>query len=97
MKAIDFACRLLININNDDLSPAARLILLCVAGGINTSEELADFTGMTKSACTNVLRVLRDGTLLQNISRNSPIYILSPAGREKVRKIMDFRSPRLMV
>lgn len=91
MRAIDFACRLLVKVATDPMTPAARLMLLCVAAGLECSADIARRTGMVPGTCTNLLRGLVQRHLLQRVaSRAGDLYILAPAGREYVRQLLSF-------
>ncbi len=89
MKAIDFACRLLVNVSRDDMTPATRLVLLCVMAGLDTGEDISSFTGMTPSSCTTILRNLESRKLLLRIGHSREIYITTAIGRERVKRLLD--------
>lgn len=93
MKAIDFACRFLSRVQRDDLSPAARLVLISVAAGLEDKEDITRETGLSHSVCTNQLRHLAARGELSCISSLSEHYVLAPAGRERLRKLFDFSTP----
>lgn len=86
MRAIDFACRLLVNISRDDLPPAARLVLLCVVAGMETGEDIAAFTGIVPRSCTAILRHLEGAQLLRCVG--GEVYLTTPEGRERVRRLL---------
>ncbi|MBQ2814886.1 MAG: hypothetical protein IJE66_07790 [Akkermansia sp.] len=88
MKAIDFACRLLVNVSRDDMSPAARLVLLCVMAGLESSDAIALFTGMSVRTCTGVLRNLESRQLLCRIGDD--LYLTTAGGKERIRRLFDF-------
>ena len=50
-KAIDYACRLLARLNQDDMDPEIRQVLLAVAAGKKTYEEVSDLTGLQAEEC----------------------------------------------
>ena len=92
MKAIDFACRLLVNVSRDDMTPATRLVLLCVVAGLDTSEDISSFTGLIPSSCTAILRNLENRNLLLRVGSGREVYITTAAGRERVKSLMDVTS-----
>ena len=49
MKAIDFACRFLSRVQRDELSPAARLVLVAVGAGLEDKEDISRETGLSHS------------------------------------------------
>lgn len=90
MRAIDFACCLLLNVARDSMTPALRLTLLCVMSGMETSEAISDFTGYSPGTCTNMLRTLEHRGLLQRVSRVSEVYLTTIAGKNHVRQLLAF-------
>ena len=68
MKAIDFACRFLSRLQRDELSPAARLVLVAVAAGLEDKTDISRETGLSHSVCTTQLRHLQFQGLLRCIS-----------------------------
>ena len=58
MKAIDFACRLLMRVEQDSMPSGCRLVLLMVAAGVDNAQDIAAMTGLRPSSCTNLLRKL---------------------------------------
>lgn len=93
MKAIDFACRFLSRVQRDDLSPAARLVLVAVAAGLEEKADIARETGLSPSVCTTQLRHLNLQDELRCISPLSERYVLAPAGKERLRRLFNFRTP----
>lgn len=92
MRAIDFSCKLLLNVSRDSMTVPQLLVLLCVMSGVSTSEELAAFTGRSVSTCTNLLRMLEIRGLLRKIGRTNEIYLSTVEGKEKVRELLTFIS-----
>lgn len=90
MRAIDFACQFLVNIAEDDMTPGLRLVLLCAVAGMQTSEEIADFTGMVPGTCTNILKILEKRGYLGSLGTHIKVFLPTEKGRERVRKILDF-------
>lgn len=90
MRAIDFACCLLLNVARDSMTPALRLTLLCVMSGMETSEAIADFTGYSPGTCTNMLRTLEHRGLLKRVGRVSEVYLTTLAGKNHVRQLLAF-------
>lgn len=92
MRAIDFACRLLVKVATDPMSPAARLVLLCVAAGLECSADIARMTGIVPGTCTNLLRQLTARSYVKAIPAKAQetLYVLAPAGKEYVRQLLTF-------
>ncbi|MBQ8517482.1 MAG: hypothetical protein IJ498_07895 [Akkermansia sp.] len=90
MRAIDFACCLLLNVAHDSLTPALRLTLLCVMSGMETGEEISDFTGYSAGTCTNMLRTLEHRGLLKRVGGASEVYLTTVAGKNHVRCLLTF-------
>ena len=79
MKAIDFACRFLTRVQKDDLSPAARLVLVAVAAGLEDKLDIGRETSLSLSVCTTQLRLLEKLGEVRCISPLSERYVLAPA------------------
>ncbi len=92
MKAIDFACRFLTRVHRDDLSPAARLVLVAVGAGLEEKEDIARETGLSPSVCTTQLHHLLSLGELRCLSMLSGRYVLSPAGKSRLRRLFDFHA-----
>lgn len=92
MRAIDFACRLLVKVATDPMSPAARLVLLCVAAGLECSADIARMTGIVPGTCTNLLRQLAQRRLLKAVPAQTRehLYVLAPEGKDYVRQLLTF-------
>ena len=90
MKAIDFACRLLARLAQDDMPDASRRVLLAVAAGLPEAADIARLTGLSAATCAQLLvRLRKSGFLLCN----DPVhmgYVLTPCGRAKVATLFDF-------
>lgn len=94
MRAIDFACRLLVNVATDTMAPASRLVMLCVAAGLDNAADIARLTGIIPGTCTNLLRGLVRRKVLHRVSsRETELFILAPQGREMVRQLLTFAPP----
>lgn len=93
MKAIDFACRFLSRLQRDELSPAARLVLVAVAAGLEDKNDISHETGLSYSVCTAQLRHLEKLGVLRCVSTLSERYVLAPSGKERLRRWFDFRIP----
>lgn len=93
MKAIDFACRFLSRVQRDDLSPAARLVLVAVGAGLEDKEDISRETGLSHSVCTTQLRLLNLRGEIRCISILAERYVLAPAGKERLRRLFDFHTP----
>ncbi len=90
MKAIDFACHLLATLAEDELSFPAQQVLLAVAAGLETSPDIARFTGQSPSACSGLLRSLTHKNIISRVGGAHAVYLLAPAGRERVRRYFSF-------
>ena len=93
MKAIDFACRFLSRAQRDDLSPAARLVLVAVAAGLDDKEDIARETGLSPSVSTTQLRQLSARGEIRCVSLLAERYVLAPAGKSRLRRLFDFHTP----
>lgn len=90
MKAIDFACRLLARLAQDDMPDASRRVLLAVAAGLPEAQDIARLTGLAPAICCKLLCGLRKSGFL---FCNDPVhmgYALTPCGRAKVANLLDF-------
>lgn len=90
MKAIDFACRLLARLAQDDMPHTARRVLLAVAAGLPEARDIARFTGLAPATCSKLLCSLRKSGF---VYCNDPMhmgYALTPCGRAKVADLFDF-------
>ena len=90
MKAIDFACRFLTRVQKDDLSPAARLVLVAVGAGLEDKHDISRETRMSPSVCTLQLRLLEQKGEVRCLSHLSERYVLAPAGKARLRSLFDF-------
>lgn len=93
MKAIDFACRFLSRVQRDELSPAARLVLVAVGAGLEDKDDISRETGLSSSVCTTQLRQLCMRGEIRCISLLAERYVLAPAGKNRLRKLFDFHTP----
>ncbi len=90
MKAIDFACRLLASLSDDELPFLSQLVLLTVAAGLETSPDIARFSGLSPSACSGILRSLTHKNLISRAGGPQATYQLAPAGKQRVREYFAF-------
>lgn len=90
MKAIDFACRFLINIAVDPLPPSSRLVLVTVAAGLDVAEDISRLTGMTPGVCVQLLRQLEKRGLLKRRNREAGFYALSESGKDYIGRLLSF-------
>lgn len=90
MKAIDFACRFLTRVQKDNLSPAARLVLIAVAAGLEEKMDISRETALSQSVCTTQLRHLEELGELRCLSPLTERYVLAPAGKERMRRLFNF-------
>ncbi len=90
MKAIDFACRLLARLAQDDMPDASRRVLLAVAAGLPEAADISRLTGMPPATCAKLLRGLcKSGFLFCNDPVHTG-YALTPCGRAKVADLLNF-------
>ncbi len=90
MKAIDFACHLLVRLAEDKHPFPTQQVLLAVAAGLETTPDIARFTGITSTSCSGILRSLTNKKLLERPAGPHAIYLLTPAGKELVRQYFSF-------
>ncbi len=90
MKAIDFACRLLTRLAEDELPFATQQVLLAVAAGLEHTPDIARFTGQNSSACSGILRSLAHKGIIHRKGGAHATYLLAPAGKERVRQYFSF-------
>ena len=93
MKAIDFTCRFLSRVQRDELSPAARLVLVAVAAGLEDKNDIAHETGLSHSVCTTQLRHLEKLGEIRCVSLLAERYVPAPAGKERLRRWVNFHTP----
>lgn len=93
MKAIDFACRLLLALSQEPHSDIMQRILLGLAAGLETSEDIGNCLGINTGACTIALRRLHAEDLVTNISGKQTFYRLTDQGKMVVAKIFSFLPP----
>lgn len=92
MKAIDFACRFLTRVQRDNLSPAARLVLVAVAAGLEDKYDIGRETQLSPSVCTTQLRLLEKQGEIRCISQLAERYVLAPPGKARLRHLFDFHT-----
>ncbi len=90
MKAIDFACRLLARLGEDDQPRATQQVLLALAAGLERSADIARLSGLTTGGCTGILRSLTGRKLVRRIGAESGVYLLTPQGKELVSRYFSF-------
>ncbi len=90
MQAIDFACRLLARLGEDELPLPSQQVLLAVAAGLETAPDIARFTGLSSSSSSGVLRSLAHKGYLSRVGGSQAVYLLAPAGKERVRQYFSF-------
>lgn len=95
MKAIDFACRLLASLSKESHSLTMQSVLLGLAAGLETSEDISACLNISRSTCTMSLQRLKDEDLVTDIRGYQVYYRLTPQGKALVAKILSFMpSPR---
>ncbi len=90
MKAIDFACRLLARLAQDPQTRATQQVLLALAAGLDTSEDIARLCHLSTGGCTAILRQLAMRKLTRSIGTAPGIHLLTPKGKELVAHYFDF-------
>ncbi len=91
MKAIDFSCRLLLRLQEDDLSSNSQRVLIALAAGLETSRDIGQNCQLSSQASSAVLSSLeRAGLVLRLATRKPSEYQLSPQGRERIRSYLSF-------
>ncbi len=90
MKAIDFACRLLVRLAEDEHPFPTQQVLLAVAAGLESGPDIARFTGIASSACSGILRSLAHKGLINRAGGSHALYELAPAGKKLVRRYFSF-------
>lgn len=93
MKAIDFACHFLTRLAHDKLTPTAKHVLVCVAAGLETSPDIAHFTGMTPNVCSAALRGLERKKLVRRALRGHCVFLLTTNGKQRVASLFGFFPP----
>ena len=94
MKAIDFACRLLARLAQDDMPDASRRVLLAVAAGLPEAPDISRLTGLTPDTCSRLLNGLRKSGFIFCNDRVHMGYALTPCGRAKVAELFSFLPQR---
>lgn len=90
MKAIDFACHLLTRLAKDNLSPTAQRVLICVAAGLETSPDIARFTGLTTNVCSTALKGLERKKLVRRVLQGHCVFLLTAGGKKRVGSLFNF-------
>lgn len=87
MRAIDFACRFLVNVGQVDLTLSEMKVLLSLASGMSESVAIAEMLDVRPCACTLCLRNLSKRALVQRDEGNS--YGLTAHGKIKVEQLLS--------
>ena len=90
MRAIDFACRLLLSLSREPHSLTMQSVLLGLAAGLETSEDISNCLGLSPSSCTSCLKRLKAEDLVTDISGSWVYYRLTPHGKSVVAKLLSF-------
>lgn len=91
MKAIDFACRLIVNITEQRQSLPSVCVLFAVAAGLECREDISQVTRLTNSSCTFLLRQLeKQGLVFSLVREDGDVYLLSHKGKDYVRTLLSF-------
>lgn len=91
MKAIDFACRLLLQLEQDPMPAPAQRVLIALAAGLETSRDLAEHTVLTPQHVSAILGSHVKARLATcDKSRRPQEYFLSKEGRIYLHHLLDF-------
>lgn len=91
MKAIDFACRLLLRLERDPMSAAAQRVIIALAAGLETSRDIAEHTVLSAQHVSAVLgSFVKAGLVSCDKSRRPQEYFLSKEGRTYIHSLLDF-------
>lgn len=90
MKAIDFACCLMVRVHQEELTPRMLLILMAVGSGASSTEEILQKTEIANCAGGAILNKLTEMQYICRICGKNPVYALAPAGREKLIRLFSF-------
>ncbi len=87
MKAVDFACRFLLNTLRSPLSPTECKVILAVAAGVPNAAGIAKRMDMRACVCTLTLRAMEHRRLVRRDSYG--FYSLAPAGERLVEQLLS--------
>ncbi len=87
MRAVDFACSLLVNVSRIDLSPTDIKVLIALASGLRCAPDIAERLDIRPCVSTNALKSMTQRGLLLHIGRG--YYTLTPAGESKVMRLLS--------
>jgi len=91
MRAIDFACRLLLKLERDAMPAPAQRVLIALAAGLETSRDLAEYTVLTAQHVAAILGShIKAGLVTCDKSRRPQEYFLSQDGRTYLHRLLDF-------
>lgn len=90
MKAIDFACHLLVRIHREEMTPRMLLTLMAVGSGASTTEEILRKAEIASCAGGAILNKLTEMQYICRIHGKHYVYALAPAGREKLIRLFSF-------
>lgn len=86
MRAVDFACSLLVNVSHIDLTPNDTKVLIALAAGLNCTQDIAERLDIRPCASTLSLKSMAKRNLIHAI--DSSHYTLAPAGESRVRQLL---------
>lgn len=87
MRAVDFACRLLVNIGRMELTHTEMKVLLALAAGMHESETIAEALDIRYCSCTLCLRNMCKRSFA--LRGRGSTYVLTAAGKSKVAQILS--------
>lgn len=90
MRIIDIMLRYALVAYTDDLSDFARMMLLCVASGMSSPEEVSRFCRARFDKCRLVMNKLVARGELKYSEKNG--YSLAKAGKFRVLHLMNYSS-----
>lgn len=91
MKAIDFACRLLMNLQHNKLSPERQRILIALGAGLETCHDIAHHCVLSGQQTAAQLLAMERSELINKDSKHKPYnYKLSNKGKKTLKEIFTF-------
>lgn len=87
MRAVDFACSLLVNVSRIDLSPTDIKVLIALATGLRCAPDIAERLDIRPCVSTNALKSLTQRGLLHHLGCGH--YVLTPHGERKVMRLLS--------
>ena len=86
MRAVDFACCLLVNASRVDLTPNDTKVLIAVATGLCGAQAIAERLDIRPCVSTSSLKSMAKRGLVRPVGTNA--YVLAPAGERRVIQLL---------